>query len=526
MNEYEVIVPGSGTYIVESEKELTEQEAYKYAKQQADQMTVGERVTRGLGVVARATAPTLVGASAGGAMAGPPGALVGSMAIPSGDLINTALNLGLKQLGIDYQFPMASQSIQNLMTKAGVPGAPETQSTSERVASTGLEALVSTGKSLAPLQALSTSAQSMAGRNIAKTMAESPATQLTVAPIAAGTGQAVADVTQNPLLGLLTSLGVGTAGGMKPTPLKETAPTNKQLAELSAQGYEDASKVGVLFGQKALKDAGQRIVNKVSSKIVIDPEVDKEAVAVINRLQKTFDRPQTLEELDLTRQFIRSASKNTDRSGQFARQALKEFDDYIDNIQPKDLVGVGDAKKANEFLKGARDAWKRKNKVQAIEDMMSSADLRQGNYSQSGYENAIRRQLVNLADSEDLRFFSKEEQKAIIAAAKGGPVQNVLRYLGKLSPSGVVSMGLGSYIGSSAFGPYGAIIGPAMGFGAKKGAERLSLQQINDLRDMMALGRTPQVIGGRARAVPATATRGLLAMPEDQEQQYQWRVAD
>lgn len=526
MNEYEVIVPGSGTYIVESDKELTEQEAYKYAKQQADEMTAGERVTRGLGIAARASAPTLAGATAGGAVAGPPGALVGSMAVPAGDILNTALNIGLKSMGIDYQFPMASQSIQNLMTKAGVPGAPETQSASERIASTGLEALVSTGKSLAPLQRLATDAGTVGGREVAKIMSEAPIQQLTVAPVAAGAGQAVTEATQNPLLGLLTSVGTGAAGGLKPTKQKEVAPSQEQLAQISRQGYEDASEAGVLFGQKALKNAGDKIVNRVSSEIVIDPDVDKEAVAVINRLQKTFDRPQTLEELDLTRQFIRSASKNSDRSGQFAKKALKEFDEYIDNIKPEDLVGAGDAKKANQFLKNARDAWKRKNKVQAIEDMMSSADLRQGNYSQSGYENAIRRQLINLADSDELRFFSKEEQKAIIAAAKGGPVQNVLRYLGRLSPSGVVSMGLGSYIGSEAFGPYGAVIGPAMGFGAKKGAEALSLAQINALRDMMALGRKPEVIAGRARAVPAMAARGLLNAPDDSEQQYQWRVAD
>jgi len=522
--EYEIIIPGSGTFVVESDKELTDQEAYRYAKQQADQMTAGEKLSRGAAIATRAAAPTLAGAYAGGALAGAPGALAGSMAIPAGDLLNTALNLGLKQLGVDYQLPMASQSIQNLMTMAGMPGAPETQTPSERVGGAAIEALASTGRSLPALQALQTGAQTVAGRELAKTMAAEPITQITAAPLATGVGQAVTEKTDNPLLGMLAAITTGGVAGLK-TPKKEAAPTSEMLKEYAAGGYKTAYDQGVLISQKALKKAGQDIVNKISNQIVIDPQVDTEAVAVINRLQKSFNRPQTLEELDLTRQFIQSSAKGDNRSATFAKKALKEFDDYIDTLGAKDIVS-GDPQKAVGSLKAARDAWKRKSKTEVIEDLMSDAELRSNNYSQSGLENAIRRKLVNLATSDEMRFFSKSEQAAIKAAAKGGPVQNVMRWLGKFSPSAVVSMGLGSYWGAQTLGPQGALIAPAVGLVSKKGAEVLSMRQIKELRDMMALGRRPQAIGGVTRAVPATAIRGLLGIPDSEEQQYQWRVAN
>lgn len=520
MNEYEVTIPGSGTYSVQSDRELSDVEAYNAAVQQAGQMTTGERIQRGIGIGTRAIAPTMIGAEVGGSLAGVPGAIAGSMAVPIGDLLNAAVNTGLGAMDVDYRLQPVSKSIQDLMTSLGVPGAPETQTQSERLASTALETLASTGRSIPAFQALAEVPTRTAGREVSRVMAEAPITQMTVAPVSATSGQFVGEETKSPTLAMLTSLATGAAGGVK-TPKRESAPTTERLKEASRAGYETASEMGLLVDQNVLQKAGKKIVDKVSSQIVIDPQVDTEAVAVINRLQKTFDKPQTIDELDLTRQFIRQSSKGDNRSAAFAKAALKEFDDYIDKLKPENVI-AGDPKKANEALKVARDAWKRKNKTEVIDDLMLSAELRAGNFSQSGLENAIRRKLISLADSDEMRFFTKSEQDAIIAAAKGGPVQNVLRWMGKLSPKGVVSMGAGSIVGAQLFGPYGAAIGPALGFAAGKGAEALSLKQINELRDIMALGRKPEVVGTATRAMPATTIRGLLNAPQDEQQ---WRLA-
>ena len=235
------------------------------------------------------------------------------------------------------------------------------------------------------------------------------------------------------------------------------------------------------------------------------------------RKTKTFDEPQSLEQLDLTRQFIRDAAAGGGRDAKFARESLKEFDNYINTLSAKDLA-AGNAKQAVGALNEARDLWKRSQKAQIFDDIMQSADIRSvTNYSQSGMENALRRKLTNLADSDDMKFFTKTEQQAIRSAAKGGNIQNFLRWAGRLSPSSVIAGAGGSYLGASLLGPAGAVIAPALGGAAKMGATRIGLNRFQELQDMIALGRMPEVIRGRTALAPTLSIRGVLSSPMDRQ---------
>jgi hypothetical protein len=326
---------------------------------------------------------------------------------------------------------------------------------------------------------------------------------------------------------MIAGMGVGAPFGIR-TRQGEVAPTAEQLRSQASNAYARSAAAGAVIKPESLANAGQSIVQKVSNKIVIDPEVDTEAVAVQRRLTQAFTEPQTLEQLDLTRQFIRDAQAAGGRSGKYAKEALREFDSYINRIGKNDIV-AGDSKQAISELKNARDLWTRSNKTQILEDILQSAELRAtANYSQSGMENALRRKLVNLADSEDLKFFTKSEQDAIKAAAKGGKVQNFLRWAGKYAATSSiqtgVGAGLGGGIGAMLGGPAGAAIGaatvPAIGSAARAGATQLGMQQIRQLQEMMALGRMPQTVRETFGAVPATTARGLLSdqVPVPQEE--------
>jgi hypothetical protein len=158
-------------------------------------------------------------------------------------------------------------------------------------------------------------------------------------------------------------------------------------------------------------------------------------------------------------------------------------------------------------LTDARDLWKRAKKTEIIDDLVASADLRsEANFTQSGMEQALRRKLVNLADNpKALRTFTKEEQNAIKLAAKGGPTQNLLRFVGKLAPTGVVSGGGSVGLGYLAGGPIGAVATPVVGGLARKGAEQLGLRNIEQLRNRLATGNTP---------IPQVSTRGLIGARE------------
>jgi hypothetical protein len=477
---------------------------------------VGELLSRG-------ATPTVAGATIG-SVAGPAGALVGSMAVPIGDALNTIVNelskgntavenyirglMGREQTATPMQLPMVSSMVSRGMEKIGMGAEPT--STTERVIEAGGSGLSGVGTQLPALTQLAKEGASAVTRNVASQMAQAPKTQVAVSAPASMVAQSVTEATGSPIAGMVAGTATGAAGGVRPRKM-ETAPSSEQLKEMASIAYKESADAGAVIKPESLQNAGQNIVKRVSNKIVIDPEVDTQAMAVIRRLNKTFDEPQTLEQLDLTRQFIRDAQRAGGRDARFAKEALKEFDAYIEGIGSKDLL-AGDSKKAISSLNKARDLWKRSQKVQVLDDIFSSADLRaSANYSQSGMEQALRRKLVNLADSEDIKFFSKTEQEAIRAAAKGGSVQNFLRWAGKVSPSSVVAGAGGAYIGASLLGPTGAAIVPIVGYGAKKASERMELNRFKNLQDMLALGRPAEVTQGRMDSVPATTLRGLLS---------------
>jgi hypothetical protein len=469
-------------------------------------------------LLARGAAPVAVGAGIGALAGGAPGALIGSLALPIGDLAGMGSaqieNAIRRMRGIpETQGFSPSQAVSRGMAQMGLP---EPTDTGERVIEAMGSGLAGVGTQLPALTRLATTAATEGGRRLAGQFAQAPVAQTAVAAPAAGTGQYVSEVTENPLLGLAAGAAVGSAAGIRPRQT-EAVPTIADLKAFSSAAYQRSADAGAAIKPESLFNAGQKIVQKLNSKIAIDPEVDTQANAVIRRLTRTFDEPQSLEQLDLTRQFIRDASAGGGRDAKFAREALKEFDNYINNLSGKDLTS-GNAKQAVGALNEARDLWKRSQKAQIFDDIMQSADIRSvTNYSQSGMENALRRKLVNLADSEDMKFFTKTEQQAIRSAAKGGSIQNFLRWAGRLSPSSIVAGAGGSYLGATLLGPAGAVIAPIAGGVAKMGATRIGLNRFQELQDMIALGRLPES-QKRTRLMGVTGIRGLLSSPMERQQ--------
>ena len=497
---------------IEFPDSMSEKEINAAAKKLYDEANVPEKpiANRVAEIATRGAAPAVLGTLAGGAVGGAPGALLGSMALPVGDALNSFINMitgGInKATGTEIgQLQMPSQVVSNYMTQAGLA---QPESRGERMIEAGAGGIGSTVAQLPNLVKLGAQAISPVAKEVATRLAEAPVRQAAVSAPSAATAQYVAEATGSPVAGMIAGGTVGAAGGLKGRKA-ESAPTAAQLREQASVAYQRSADAGAVIKPESLENAGQRIVNKLSNKIVIDPEVDTGAVAINRRLTKVFSEPQTLEQLDLTRQFIRDEQAGGGRNAKYAREALKEFDNYINGLNKNDII-AGDSAKAINSLKDARDLWKRSNKAQIVEDILQSAELRAGNYSQSGIENAVRQRLIKLADSEDMKFFSLGEQEAIRSAAKGGKVQNVLRWMGKLSPSSVVAAGAGSYIGASLLGPAGAVIAPAVGYGAKLGATKMRMDQLQNLQDLIALGRTPTV-DTRTKFIPVTGLRGLLS---------------
>ena len=149
-------------------------------------------------------------------MAGPPGALAGSVALPVGDVLNTGINAvtgGINRYaGTNIpQLQMPSDVAQKWMTNAGLPVA---QTGPERMIQTAGSAMGGTAAELPAMTRLATTAASPFIRGVAETAAAAPKSQIAAAAPSAVAGQAVYEKTDNPYLAMVAGATAGAPFGV------------------------------------------------------------------------------------------------------------------------------------------------------------------------------------------------------------------------------------------------------------------------------------------------------------------------
>jgi hypothetical protein len=475
--------------------------------------TMRESFERGAGLAYRSMAPTLAGAQIG-SYGGPVGAVLGSMAIPAADAVNALVNL-IASPFTDKRLIPASQAIQNLMTQAGVPAAPETQTPTERVVGAGLESMTGVARTIPSLIKASTTATSPVTRGVTEQLAVAPRTQAIVSPTAVMTGQTVTEATGNPLYGAGTTLATGMAGSVR-KPQREQALSTQALDRIATDRYDQLQKSGVQLKTDEFVDAMGNIAKDLRQE-GYTPKAFPKVAGAIEELTSTA-QPKDWTELQALRKMIRSGQKSIEpEERRMSSILLDEYDNYLMTV-PKDSIASGDMKNAGQLWSEARNAYSRMKKSEVFEDMLNEAKLDKSKFTQSGEENSLAKQLRQLAKNDKkMRLFTKEEQDAIEQAAKGGNVQNMLKFFGRFAPTGVVPVGLS--VGTTALAPMIGIpltIGAA---GSRGLATNMRRGSVEDLANMMRYGGTPEVTGGPFRAVTPTALRGLLSIEDlDQEQ--------
>lgn len=463
-------------------------------------------VSSGLGALARGLTIPATGAAIGGALAGPPGAIAGSLALPAAELVSK----GLGTIGIETGSPY--ELAQRGLTKLGFP---EPQTMTERALQTGGEALGGVGGQLGALSRLATTATSPVTRNIAQQLSTLPERQLLASAPAGAVAGAVTEATDSPVAGTIAGVATSLPFGIRAPRQAERAPTIEQLKQQASNLYTEAKNAGVVIK----KDPFKSFVNQLESDLSdmgIDPDIQPAAYKVLQRFKQASSKNNSLQDLEKLRQKAGGAAGSLNKSERaMAMQMKNRLDDFIEEIDYNQMAAG--TKEGIEALKNARQAYKMSAKAEILDDIFNSAELRaEANFSQSGMENVLRRKLVNLADSKkQMRFFTKEEQQAIQEAAKGGTIQNFYRRLGKYAatspiPTGI-GAGLGGAIGTAVGGPLGGFIGagavPLAGSIARGRATDIGIRNFRQLEDMLRLGRAP-------RTVPSTrqilGTRGGL----------------
>ena len=399
-----------------------------------------------------------------------------------------------------------SQTLPETLTRMGLPEYP--RDTLGRIAEAASEAVAGGAGQIGVARRIAEQAVAPVTRGVAQTAAQAPGAQLAVAAPAAAASQATLEATESPVLAMAAGLGTGVAAGrMRPAQV-EVIPTAEDLAAQAAAKYRQAAESGAIVSKDSLNNFVNQIeadLGKLGYRAKLHPDI-KTVIGEIKRDSKT---DQTIDNLETLRRVIKAPAANFQNPDQqrIAKQLVNKFDAYVENLGAKDIV-AGDAAEAVSALKDARMLYARNKKSDIIEDLIQKADLSSTQYSQSGRENAIRVQFRQLAKNRTkMAQFTKEEQDQIRKIVQGDTLQNTLRFIGKFSPTGVVSSL--PTAGAAALSPLAGLAVPLVSFPARSAAERMGMANIDALTQMIRLGRPAEIT--RPSLTPTTAMRGLLS---------------
>lgn len=516
---YEIAIPNSGTYEVESDRELTDAQAYQYALQQASQQAPAPSATkdatssmldafkRGLDITTRAVAPTAVGASVGQYFGGAPAALAGSVLVPAADVVGSVANLAMSPF-TDYRLMPTSQGLQNLMTRAGLTAPPEEQTAPERVVSAGLETMTGVGKQIPALANLATTATTQGGRELAGRLATEPTTQAVVAPVATMAGQSVYELTNNPIASFLTTLGTSLLGIKRPR--TQQAVSEDAMGKIAQDRYNALDQMGFKFKSPEFVADMKDVASNLRAEGYTATGFPKIAGAIAELTSST--QPKDWAELQALRKIIRSAQKSTDPDEKrLGSILLDRFDNYLMKVD-QTKVESGDTKVMSKTWAEARDAYSKMKKSEIFTDMLEEAQLDATKYTQSGAENSMAAQLRQLAKNDKrMAMFTPDERDAIKKAAKGDVPQNLLRFFGKFAPTGAITGG--TTAGAIYFDPVTGVAIGATTMASRAGATQYRMGTIEDLANQMRTGSKPVVTGGATRVLPALGTQAVIQSP-------------
>lgn len=266
----------------------------------------------------------------------------------------------------------------------------------------------------------------------------------------------------------------------------DSAPTLEKLRADKNAAYKRSEEAGVQLSEFSFKKLKGKILGELSERV--DPTLHPDTTAALKRIIDTKGAV-SLEKLDQLRQIANDAKGSVKAADQrLAGRVVDSIDEYLDGISPKDITR-GDPKGAAALVE-ARALNTRLKKGEQIEELFRRAEIKAGaNYTQSGMENALRSEFKALAlDAKKLKRFTPEERNAITRVAKGAPLENALRFVGKFAPSGPIAAAVATFLGGSFGGPAGAAaVGGALG--ARYAATRMTIRNANRAGELVRRGR-------------------------------------
>jgi hypothetical protein len=349
-----------------------------------------------------------------------------------------------------------------------------------------------------------------------------------VPAVTGGFGAAVAkDVApDNPWAELAgETIGSGLGGGAAYLAAKSAAkrsvaasvPTIPKLKKQASDMYALAERNGVLASKKQTANLADTIRQVAEQEGLISPtgRVSEAYPKAKEALQLSGDYAQgtmTPKQMQTVRKVLSEAAGSTDDSERrIARKMLEQFDDWTAPLAPE--------------LKQARGIARRYINAEKLETARELAAGRAGQFSGSGFENALRTEYRNL-DRQIIkgqeRGFTPETVEAIERVSRGTRGSNAARYVGKMAPTGVVSgafstgvpFAIGNAVGGPIAGATAMGVTNAAGLAGRKIATAMGINQAA-LAELIARngGRLPpaMVFTPEVQRLIAAQSAGQLA---------------
>lgn len=269
---------------------------------------------------------------------------------------------------------------------------------------------------------------------------------------------------------------------------EKAVPSIEELKTQAGDLYRAAESRGVVASPEMTADLADDF-----TKIARDAELITPTGRVAEAYPKAKEALQLMKDysgfdmnptqMQRVRETLSDAAFNTDgNEARIAKKMLKAFDDFTVPLAPE--------------LSQARDVSSRYLKAGTLEKARELAGARAGQFTGSGFENALRTEYRNL----DRRIIKGQEQgwrpeqiQAIQDVSRGTPMQNTARNIGKLAPTGVVSAGatagvpfmIGNAFGGPAIGAAASGATMGTGFLARDAATRMGLRNA-DVAELLA----------------------------------------
>jgi hypothetical protein len=308
--------------------------------------------------------------------------------------------------------------------------------------------------------------------------------------------------------GTLGGVTGGIGGWLANKSSQAAIPSVEDLKAQAGVFYQQAEQSGVIAPQQATQGISAKIRDIATANGLISPTGRVNSsyapiAEVINTMDDFAKGTMTVPQMQAVRTVLTDAAGSPEKGiRRIAMQMLNAFDSFTDPLAPA--------------LAQGNQLWHTAMKGDLIETTIELAGSRAGQFSGSGFENALRtefRALERQIIKGELRGLTQAEIDAITKVARGGSLENIARWIGKAAPTGVVSAGAGFgvpfAVGTALSGGnpgVGAMAGGATVGAGILGREAATAMTLNNARLAAALARS----GGQALPPASPAIQSVM----------------